>query len=116
MYIVFPLAHILLKLSNQTWKTWSGILKFQLILHMYMIVCAIHDNVPLKDLSHGVVNELFWLSTNLTIEGNLKIILCKDRKTPIERNELLIKNIYREQVWIRMEKIDMDYKQQKLMN
>jgi len=55
----------------------------------------------LKELSHGILSYFEHRKNYCKIEGNLKIILYKDRKIP-KRLQQSIK----EQGWLRMEKID----------
>ena len=48
-----PTESVQSNLKNLSWN-------FKISTHLaHVHVCAIHDNVPLKDLSHGNVNELF---------------------------------------------------------
>ena len=57
----------------------------------------------LKELSHGILSYFEYRQNCCEIEGNLKIILYKDRKT-LKRLSQSIE----EQGWLRMKKIDTD--------
>ena len=60
----------------------------------------------LKEFCHGIWVNFFDREPNyLSIEGHLKTVLCHDRKTP-KRYLYTIK----EQGWLRMERINKDYK------